>query len=70
MMIGCGFCCWDLLGLRVAVLVLFSSKSTLSESFEIGLNMGSLNMGKQRKMGFWESSRGVVGGISRNLVFS
>ena len=25
-------------GLRVAVLVLFSSKSTLSESFEIGLN--------------------------------
>ena len=30
--------------------------------------MGASNTKNQRKMGFWESSRGVVGGILGNLV--
>ena len=39
------------------------------EPFKIGLNMGSLNMGNQGKMGFWESSWGVEHGFFQDPVF-
>ena len=39
------------------------------ETLEMVLNIGLSNIGDQGKMGFLESSWGVVGGIVKNLVF-
>ena len=56
-------------GLCVAVLVEIVLECTFSKSPKTDLKSGSSNVENQGKMGFWGSSRGVVGEILGNLVF-